>query len=150
MKIYRTSIGWLIGAFVWCIFMGIIAISIGFGALFPYLNYIAKPLACPNGQLSFEQTKSNPIPGSTITTAVWFCRYPAAEIPISIDPITMALYAGPFYGFLLFVLGLSFWYMNTRWASNTFTGKVLRRIEVGFGILLLALLIILPLLPLFK
>jgi hypothetical protein len=150
VKMNRTTIGWLLGAFVWCIFMGVTAISIGFGALFPHLNYIAKPLACPNGGLSFEQDVSNPMPGTTITTATWFCRYPGADIPTPIDPIKMALYAGPFYGLLLFVLGLSFWYMNTRWDSNTVTGKVFRRIEVGIGILIIALLIVIPMWPLIR
>ena len=59
----------LIIVFIWSIFMGVTAISIGFGALYPPLNYIAKPIACPNGQLSFVQNVSNPIPGTTQITA---------------------------------------------------------------------------------
>ena len=150
MKFSKTTIGWLIAAFVWSIFMGVTAISIGFGALYPPLNYIAKPLACPNGQLTFEQNVSNPTPGRTDTTALWFCRNPGADTPTPIDPIKMGLYAGPFYGLLLFAVGFSFLYMNMRWGSDTVIGKVVRRVQVGIGILLLAFVIIFPMWPLIR
>jgi hypothetical protein len=150
MKMNSTTIGWLIGAFVWCIFMGVTAISIGFGALFPPLNYIAKPLVCPNGQLRFEQNVSNPMPGTTITTATWLCRNPGADIPTPIEPVQMALYAGPFYGLLLFAIGFAFWYMNMRWDSDTVFGKILRRVQVGIGILLLVFVILFPMWPLIR
>ena len=51
MKFGKSTIGSLIGVFVWSIFMGVTAISIGLGTLLPQINYIAKPLACPTGQL---------------------------------------------------------------------------------------------------
>jgi hypothetical protein len=150
IKMNKTIFSWLIGAFVWCIFMGVFTISIGFGALSPHLNYIAKPLTCPYGRLSFEQDVSNPIQGTTITTAIWYCWNPGTDIPIQIDPIKMALYAGPLYGLLFFGIGLAFWYMNTKWNSDKFIGKVIRRIEIGIGILVLVLLIIFPMWPLLK
>ena len=150
MNINRTAIGSIIIVFVWCIFMGVTAISIGVGALFPTMNYIAKPLVCPNGELSFKQNVSNPTPGRTDTTAIWFCRNPGDDVSTPIDPIKMGLYAGPFYGLLLFVLGVSVWYMNTRWGADTTLGKVLRRIETAIGIAFLILMILFPMWPLIR
>ncbi len=148
MKMNSTTIGWIIGAFVWCIFMGVTAISIGFGALYPPLNYIAKPLVCPNGELSVEQNVSHPTPGRTDTTAMWFCRNPGADTSTPIDPLKMGLYAGPFYGVLLFLVGFFFFYGNIRWSAETIIGKVFRRVQAAIGILLLAFVILFPMWPL--
>jgi hypothetical protein len=73
MNINASTIGWGIGAFVWCIFMGVTAISIGFGALYPPMNRIAQPFVCPNGQMNYEQLVSNPLPGTTYVQAAWTC-----------------------------------------------------------------------------
>ena len=104
MKIKSNTIILLIIGFIWCIFMGVTAISIGVGALFPTLNYIGKPLACPSGQLSFEQHVANPIPGTTQTTVAWTCTDQQTGAQTDIDPLQMGLYAGPFYGVLLFAV----------------------------------------------
>lgn len=60
MKFDKSMIGNLIALFVWSILMGVTAISMGVGALFPPINSIAKPLACPTGQFSYNQNVSNP------------------------------------------------------------------------------------------
>src|SRR5258708_10659599 len=135
MNFNKRIPGWLIGAFVWCIFMGVTAISIGVGALFPALNYVAKPLACPNGDLTFQQTVSNPLPGTTYTQTGWYCTDQHTEAKSLIDPITMGLYAGPFYGLLLFALICFFWYMNSRWASVPIIGKNINKIGAGLAVL---------------
>ena len=54
MKITTSTIGWGIAAFVWSIFMGVTALSIGVGAAFPPANLIAKPFVCLNGQMTFD------------------------------------------------------------------------------------------------
>ncbi len=147
MKIYGVTIGQLIMAFIWCIFMGVTAISIGFGAMYPPMNGIAKPFVCPNGELTFKQTVSHPTPGRTDTTAEWFCRAPGADFPASVDPLKMAVYAGPIYGLLLFVFGFFFWYLAMRWGPETLIGNVVRKTLAGLGILAVAFLIIFPLWP---
>ena len=141
MKITGKTIGWLIAGFVWSIFMGVTAISIGAGALYPPLNYIAKPLACPNGQLSYQQNISNPLPGTTYTTAGWTCADSRSGTQTPIDAIKMGVYAGPFYGLVLFLVVVLFWYIHARWGSDSVTGKIIRRMEGGLGILLLVLFI---------
>lgn len=141
MKLTGKTIGWLIAIFVWSVFMGVTAISIGFGALYPPLNYISKPLSCPNGQLSFQQEVSNPVPGTTYTTAGWTCTDSKSGTSVQIDAIRMSVYAGPFYGVLLFLVIVSIWYINARWGSDPVIGKTIWNIERGIGILLLVLFI---------
>jgi len=141
MKITGKTIGWLMAIFVWSIFMGVTAISIGIGALYPPLNYIGKPLACPNGQLSYQQNVSNPIPGTTQITAGWTCTDSKSGSQTPIDAIKMSVYAGPFYGFVLFLIICFFWYVNARWNSDSLIGKIIRRTEGAIGILLLVIFI---------
>lgn len=88
---------------VWCLFMGVTAISIGFGAVFPSMNRIAKPFICPNGEMELETHGYNPSPGTSITTLTWYCVDASGERKeLGIFP--MALYAGLIYGFLLFLV----------------------------------------------
>ncbi len=111
MKFTRTTIGWLIAAFVWSIVMGVTAFSIGIGSLFPRLNYIAKPLVCPAGQLSYQQNVSNPVPGTTYTTAEWLCTDPASGSQTPISAIRISLFAGPVYGLFFFLGIFLIWYV---------------------------------------
>src|SRR5258706_13804263 len=72
----------LILTFIWCLFMGVTAISIGFGAIFPSMNRISKPFVCPRGEMSLDEQVYNPYPGSTITTLTWYCTdSQSGEIP---------------------------------------------------------------------
>jgi len=141
MKITGKTVGWVIAIFVWSLFMGVTAISIGVGALYPPLNYIAKPFACPNGQLSYQQNVSNPIPGTTYITAGWACTDSRSGSHTPIDAVKMGVYAGPFYGLVLFLVVALLWYINARWGPDLATGKIIRRLEGGLGILLLVLFI---------
>ena len=111
MKMNTTGI---ISVFVWCIFMGVTAISIGFGAAFPPMNLIAKPFVCPSGRMYYDETSSNPLPGTTYTQIYWHCTDEAAGTTTDLDIFPMALYAGIIYGFLLFVVIMVVWYFNKR------------------------------------
>ena len=109
MKITTGTIGWGIAAFVWSIFMGVTAISIGVGAAFPPANLIAKPFVCPNGQMTFNQQVSNPLPGTTYTTITWYCVDERSDVKTELAIFPMSLYAGAIYGLLLFVLVVIIW-----------------------------------------
>lgn len=113
MKFDKTTIGSLIAWFVWSIFMGVTAISMGVGALFPPINYIAKPLACPKGQLSYNREVSNPYPGATYITAGWVCTDSQTGAQTTINALHMSVYTGPLYGLLLFLVVFPFWYQYT-------------------------------------
>ena len=150
MKIGKNTIGVLIAIFFFSIFMGVTAISIGVGALYPPINYIAKPFACPNGQMSFNESTSNPLPGTTYTLIGWYCVDKQRETTTPLDTFQIALAAGPLYGLLLFLVVCLVWYMNATWGSDSIIGKIVRRVEAGIGILLLVLLILFPVLPLVR
>lgn len=97
---------------VWCLFMGVTAISIGFGAIFPSMNRIAKPFVCPRGEMEVETQTYNPSPGTTVTTLTWYCvAASGAKKELGIFP--MALYAGLIYGFLLFIVVFLFMFIRS-------------------------------------
>ena len=73
MKLSAGTIGIHIAIFIWSIFMGVTAVSIGLGADYPPLNQVAKPFVCPNGKMSFNESTSNPLPGTTYTRIGWYC-----------------------------------------------------------------------------
>src|SRR5437764_9218058 len=98
MKITAGLVGWGIAAFVWSIFMGVTAISIGVGAAFPPANRIAKPFVCPNGQMTLNQQVSNPLPGTTYTTITWYCVDAQSGDKTELGIFPMSLYAGAIYG----------------------------------------------------
>lgn len=108
------TIMWGIAVFVWSIFMGVTAIAIGFGALFPSMNQIAAPFVCPNGQMSYTEETSNPLPGTTYTQITWVCMDNQTGAKTELDIFPMTLYSGAFYGLLLFVVVVAIWYVSNR------------------------------------
>jgi hypothetical protein len=82
--------------------MGITAISIGFGALFPSMNLVAKPFVCPGGRMDLTKEVYNPYPGNTITTLTWYCVDEASGVKRELGIFPMSLYAGTIYGWLFF------------------------------------------------
>lgn len=101
MKLKTSTIIWTL---IWCLFMGVTAISIGFGALFPSMNLISKPFVCPNGDMSVDTQVYNPYPGKTITTLTWYCTDSLNGGKTELGIFPMSLYAGLIYGFGLFVV----------------------------------------------
>lgn len=143
MKINTGTILWLL-VFIGFIFMGVTAVSYGLGALYPPLNKIAQPFVCPNGQMSVDENTSNPIPGTTITQISWYCVDSKSGAKTKIVDTPIHLYAGAFYGLLMFVAALIIWYFYHRrivWVQNII------KISFVVGIILL---ILFPLMPLFS
>lgn len=99
MKINRSTIFSVLGV---CIFMGITGISIGLGAIYPPLNRIAKPLVCPNGEMIVETQTYRPTPVETVTTVTWYCVDSRTGDKAELGIFPMCIYAGTFYGLLLF------------------------------------------------
>ena len=106
MKLSAGTIGYLVMGFVWCLFMGVTAVSIGLGALYPPLNLIAKPFVCPNGQMTYQESTSNPLPGTTYTLIGWYCVDSRAENTTQLDIFQIAVAAGIPYGLVIAVLAL--------------------------------------------
>jgi hypothetical protein len=144
MKINSTAIIWLL-VFTWFIFMGVTAVSYGLGALYPPMNKIAGPFVCPNGQMSAEKNVSNPMPGTTITQIYWYCVDGQSGARTKIVDAPIHLYAGAFYGLLLFGAALLIWHFRDSrivWVRN-----IIKTIFVA-GIILLILFPLMPLLSL--
>jgi hypothetical protein len=90
---------------IFCLFMGVTAISMGVGAAYPPINLIAKPLVCADGEMTYQQSSRNPLPGRTYLSASWTCVEPSG-VATPIEMFPLSLYSGAFYGLLLFgVLG---------------------------------------------
>jgi len=101
MKLNRTV---LFLIFLGSIFMGIVVISIGLGAVFPSLNRIAKPFICPRGEMELETQTYRPYPGETVTTLQWYCADQETGERTELGLLPMALVSGVIYGLLLFVV----------------------------------------------
>ena len=114
MKISGGTIGLHIAIFIWSIFMGITAVSIGVGAIYPPLNLVAKPFVCPNGQMTFQETTSNPLPGTTYTAIGWYCVDTKRETTTQLDIFQIAVPAGTLYGLVIEVLVLIAMVLNRR------------------------------------
>ena len=95
--------------FIWCLFMGVTAISIGFGAVFPSVNRIAKPFVCPRGEMQLATQEYNPSPVETVTTLTWYCVDNTTGEKVELGLFPMSLYAGLIYGFLLFLVIYAGW-----------------------------------------
>ena len=84
------------------------------------------------------------MPGTTITQIHWYCVDSKSGAKTTMAESAIHLYAGAFYGLLMFVAALIIWYFyNTRivWVQNII------KIIFVVGIILL---ILLPLMPLFS
>jgi hypothetical protein len=128
MKIKTSTIIWLIVVFIWCIFMGVTATSIGLGAVFPSLNLVAKPFVCPTGQMNYQQIVSNPLPGTTYTQSNWYCVDKQSGQKTELGIFPMSLYAGAIYGLLIFVVVLIAWYFNSRGDPSKETAESKKRV----------------------
>ncbi len=109
--------GTLVVILIWFLFMGVTAISIGFGAAFPPLNLIAKPFVYPAGKMDLSEQTYNPYPGNT--TITWYCTDAASGTKTELGIFPMALYAGVIYGLLLFVVIVGFMFISSKRTSPT-------------------------------
>src|SRR5919198_31892 len=125
--------GTLIWTFLWCWFMGVTAISIGFGALFPSMNLVAKPFVCPSGKMDLTKEVYNPYPGSTITTLTWYCVDEASGAKRELGIFPMSLYAGTIYGWLLFGVVLIGMLILAKRQQKNDSGLYRDPIKVSFG-----------------
>jgi hypothetical protein len=92
-------------ALIFCVFMGVMGISLGLGTAVPQINLIAQPVLCPDGEMEHSNSSRKGTGrnrNATYTSTSWTCE----EGPGKSDPIasfTVALVAGPVYGLLMFL-----------------------------------------------
>jgi hypothetical protein len=104
--IANLRISSVITVLVWCLFMGVTAISIGVGAIFPPINYIAGPVVCPGGALSTQQQGYRVSPVESVTTITMYCNDRSTGTANEVGMLPVVLVAGPIYGLLLFLVVL--------------------------------------------
>lgn len=102
MKNNKAAIIELGTVLFWSLFIGVLGISIGLGALYPPLNYIAKPFVCPSGQMIYQKQTTQATPNQTFFSADWTCT----QADSSSKPINPSIFAGVIYGLLCFPVGL--------------------------------------------
>ncbi len=84
------------------IFIGVVGISIGLGALYPPLNFIAKPFVCANGEMIYQKQTTQTTPDKIYYSADWICT----KADSSSEPVNPAYFAGAIYGLICFPIGL--------------------------------------------
>ena len=99
MKINKIAVVLML---VFCLFMGVTAISLGVGAVVPSINQIARPVVCPNGEMTPETNQFRPYPGKKVTTVTWYCVDQQTQSKTMVSSFLVSLYAGSIYGVLLF------------------------------------------------
>ena len=106
---------WLLVGFIFSMIIGITGGAMGFGSRFPQLNLIADPFVCSNGSMSYTQNTSE-IGTATYWTATWFCADEQSGVQTELDPNSVFLSAGPFFGLVFFILLLIIVYLY--WNSS--------------------------------
>jgi hypothetical protein len=104
MKNNKATMLELITILCWSIFIGWVGISIGLGALYPPLNFVAKPFVCPNGQMTYQKQTTQATPNQTFFSAAWTCT----QADTSSRPVNPSPFAGVIYGLICFPVGLFF------------------------------------------
>lgn len=104
----------LVVEFIFSIFLGVTAVSMGFGSRFPGLNLIAAPFLCAGGEMSYTQHVTE-IGTATYWTVDWFCVEEGSSAKTELEPNKVHGFAGTFYGLLVFILllGLTHLYWNS-------------------------------------
>ena len=150
MKFNRVALFWI---FLWSIFMGITAISIGVGTYFPSMNRVAAPFVCPRGEMELETQVYRPYPGKTITTLTWYCADHEAGERTELGIFPMSFYAGVFYGLLLFALIIIGWYLYQKWDALPKSAETQKRASyIGQGLIFIFIagVLLLGMMPLFR
>ncbi len=102
MKSNQETINELATVLFWSLFIGILGISIGLGALYPPLNFVAKPFVCPSGEMAYQKQTTQVSPSQTFFSADWTCTRSDA----SSRPVNPSIFAGVIYGLVCFPVGL--------------------------------------------
>ncbi len=150
MKFNRIALFWI---FLWSIFMGITAISIGFGAVFPSMNRVAGPFVCPHGKMELETQVYRPFPGKTITTLTWYCADHETGERTKLGIFPMSFYTGALYGLLLFAMIVLGWYLYQKWQALPKSAETQKRAAfIGQGLIVVFIIGVLlsGLRPLFR
>jgi hypothetical protein len=96
-------------------FLGFTAGAMGLGSIYPQINAIAQPVACPGRSMSHSQQVSE-IGTAKYYAAKWYCVDEKTGERSEVSGNTVALITGPVYGIVTFVilLALVYLYWNSK------------------------------------
>ena len=153
MKINSSTVLWLTVGLIWCLFMGITAISLGFGSLFPSMNLIAGPFVCPNGKMELTTQDYQVSPTESGSILNWYCVDERAGTKTKLNPFIINFYAGLIYGLALFVAALILVYFYARWQASPKSAESLKWAGWIQAIVIIAIIVcvtLFNLMPLFR
>jgi hypothetical protein len=153
MKIKTSTIIWLIVGFIWSLFMGITFVSLGLGSIFPALNTVAQPFVCPGSQMQVRSQNYQVSPVESVTTLTWYCVDEKSGTQTEVNPFTINLYAGSWYGLLIFAALLIIWYFSQRWNPSQETAGSRKRVAWIQAIAVITMIVgvtLFNLMPLFR
>lgn len=111
----------MIAVFAFSTFLGITAGAMGLGSIYPQLNSIAQPIACPGRAMNHSQQVSE-IGTATYYAAKWYCVDEKTGERVEVGSNTIAVIAGPVYGLVIFGILLAiiylYWYSSVGPAKN--------------------------------
>ena len=146
----RRIINWSL-MFLWSLFMGVMFVSIGIGALAPHLNDIAGPFVCTRGQVQVTSQTYTVSPVENVQTLTYYCvdKQTGARTEMAFWP--KHLIAGSIYGLLIYVLLFAIWSLYSRYASSKSkkVQKVMPWIQTGFAVLIVVGITLFILIPVF-
>ena len=153
MKIKTSTVLWLIVILIWSLFMGVTAISMGFGSLFPSMNRIAGPFVCPRGHMEVNTQNYQVSPTESGSILTWYCVDEQSGAKTELNPFIINFYAGLIYGLLLFVAVLIIWYFYSKWEASPKSAESQKRmawIQTGIVIVIIVCVTLFNLMPLIR
>jgi hypothetical protein len=90
-----------------CLFIGLFVISIGCGAAFPQITFIASPIICPKGTMTYSSSHETVSSVQSIERNSLYCINNSTAEMKELMVFPLALYTTLIYGFLLYFVFLT-------------------------------------------
>ena len=89
-----------------CLFIGLFIISIGCGAAFPQITFVASPIICPNGTMTYSSSHETVSSVQSIEHNSLYCVSNSTGEKKELMVFPLAFYTTLIYGFLLYFIFL--------------------------------------------
>jgi hypothetical protein len=96
-------IGTVLTSLLLSLFLGVVVVSMGLGAMFPSIDQVAGPFVCGGGSLQEHNKNYHPQPGMKVTTVNWSCADATEADQHAVDGWAVTLVAGTIYGLIIFI-----------------------------------------------
>jgi hypothetical protein len=93
--------GILLALLAFSLLIGVTGGAMGLGSMYPAINLIASPIACPGRHLAYSQQTTR-VGSATYYTAEWFCTDDASAERSRAEPYRVYMSAGLVFGVVIF------------------------------------------------